>query len=98
MRKLRLRTETLRVESFEAMPPDEGRGTVLGHVSNICTGAQITCDGVANTCNHAATCGGVTCGVNTCYNCQPTYTCVTNDPLQCTDPSQVATCQIGCVY
>lgn len=63
MKKMKLRLETLEVESFEPAGADGGRGTVRGHLTayyELCYPGdtwQATC-----TCEP-------TCNADTCYNC-----------------------------
>jgi len=71
MRKLRLDTDALQVESFTSGESGAHRGTVQGYLTGRCTFDGLTCDG-AGTCNGMDTCDGA---ATLCYNCprEPVY-------------------------
>jgi hypothetical protein len=89
MKKLKLRLDDLRIDSFSTTRAQEPGGTVFGEQCTCQT--QCTCPG--NTCD--GTCGD-TCP-NTCVTCPDTcFTC----PLSCV-PSCLGTCDYfdpSCVY
>lgn len=58
MKKLRLDAEALRVESMEAAPAAEARGTVRGHASTAYPTYELTCTGECNTLQY---------GVESCW-------------------------------
>jgi hypothetical protein len=77
--KIRLRIESLSVESFEVTPAvGERRGTVQGHDSDPTT-APVECyslkESCAGTCIVNDTCDGFSCN----GTCHPTN-CTTTDP------------------
>ena len=57
MRKLRLDTDALQVESFTSGESGALRGTVRGYLTGACTHDALTCNGAA-TCNGVETCDG----------------------------------------
>lgn len=81
MRKLKLELDSLQVETFLTDEAAEGAGTVHGHVSLACTGANgATCNDRA-TCNGAYTCDGeYTCNFRSCDGVCGTYFCSDSSP------------------
>lgn len=75
MKKLSLRLDALRVESFDTTPqPAKPRGTVIA--------AQCTCE-TACTCPGCPTCDYTNCNQNTCVTCVNTCQnggCTPNQP------------------
>jgi len=63
MRKLKLETDALRVESFESAPEGGRPGTVRGYLSAYYELCQ-----PGDTWQNSCTCEP-TCNANTCYNC-----------------------------
>jgi hypothetical protein len=87
MKKLALHLDDLRVETFEPLPPESVRHTVLGHQGK-------TPESCNDTCPNYDTCGGFTCPQPDCTNdscdscvhtCKPTCgaTCLSGDPRCC---------------
>ena len=66
MKKLKLRIETLAVESFESMVGPAAPGTVRGHsdatIHDTCTYNR-DCWTQLNDCSYGCTGGGWTCGI-----------------------------------
>lgn len=86
MRKLKLDTDNLRVESFDPVAEmGPGRGTVAARAFTEATCYQFTC---RVTCNRdAVTCNGDTC-VTVCYTCE-------TNCVSC--PSVCNTCYTACI-
>jgi hypothetical protein len=63
MKKLRLRLDDLRVDSFRTTEAQKVRGTVLGHFP-LTAATACTCPGI-NTCDFAS-CGGTCAWAETC--------------------------------
>jgi hypothetical protein len=83
MKKLELRIEDLRVDSFETDARERSRGTIRGFDSNSTTGNQIICECTYDVGTCDLTCGQ-TCGCGTGSGTDTAdATCATGNQIQC---------------
>jgi hypothetical protein len=84
MRKLTLKTDDLRVESFETHTVPEPRGTVEAHATNPCIKTLATCPYTCDDLTCVGSCQGTSCQMPLCNTCEPGGPCQVIPTNPCT--------------
>ena len=105
MKKLTLKLDDLRIDSFQTTPREPGKGTVFGEqctcwTNCTCPGCPTcdascggTCDASCNGTCAGDTCDGCCCGPSGVYTCDYSCDCVVTE-TQPTSPGPMQECMI----